>query len=189
MRTDDGFVHAWVLPAAIDEQVWHALRSDVLLVVHAASHELERHRAGDSLAMLRGPEGLGHLVLDADCIAFNGNAFLGQAADPFTLERHAAHGVLARVRPDGTRRTVRRCDTAGYPYDLVVCATLLVVLRHLEGRARVGTTGTLRTGWGRAAALVRATLGPSGQLVQHENGLLRWVDAPERTVERRLLSS
>ena len=189
MRTDAGFVHAWVLPADIDEAPWHAIRRDVLLVIHAASHELERHRSGDDLAVLRGPAGLGHLVLDAERIAFNGNAFLGQAADAFTLERRAGHGVLARVTASGGRRAVRRCDTNGQPYDLAVCATLLVVLRHLGAHVRVGTSGTLRNGWGRAAALVRATIGSCGQLVQKENGMLRWVDAPERTAERRLLSS
>ena len=128
-------------------------------------------------------------VLDADRIAFNGNAFLGQAADPFTLERRAAHGVLARVGSSGGRRAVGRCATAGLPYDLAVCVTLLVALKHLGSRVRVGTTGSLRNGWGRAAAIVRATTGNCGHLVQHENGILRWVDAPERSVERRLLSS
>ncbi len=189
MRTDDGFVHAWILPAEIDEQVWHALRRDVLLVLHAASRQLERDRSGDALAMLRGPEGLGHLVLDVGRIAFNGNAFLGQAGDPFTLERRAGSGVLARVSASGARRAVRRCNTAGQPYDLAVCATLLVVSKHLAAAVRVGTSGTLRTGWARAASVVRETIGHCGQLVQHETGMLRWVDAPERSAERRRLSS
>lgn len=189
IRTDDGYVHAWILSADIDEQVWHALRRDVLLVIHAANRELERDRTGDDLAMLRGPEGLGPLVLAPDRIAFNGNAFLGQSADPFTLERRAGSGVLARVTPGLGRRAVRRCSTGGLPYDVPVCAAPLVVLMHLGASVRIGTSGTLRTGWGRAASIVRATMGNCGQLVQHENGILRWVDAPERTAERRLLSS
>lgn len=178
MRTDDGFVHAWSIQADISEPEWKAMYADMILVLRAASKQLELDRSGDDLAVLRGPEGLGHLALDVGQIAFNGNAFLGQAGEAFSVERHARHNVLARVGRGGGRRTVRRCDTAGHPYDLAVCAVLLVILRHLGDGVRLGTSGSLRSGWGAAAALVRATLGDCGQLMQLENGILRWVDAP-----------
>lgn len=178
MRADDGFVHAWTLPAAIGEDVWPSLHADLIAVLRAASLQLERSRSSDDLAVLRGPGGLGRLVIEPDMLAFNGNAFLGQAGDDFSLERSARRGVIARVGTFGARRTVRRCDTRGQPYDLAVCALLLVVMRHLGDMVRVGTSGSLRGGWGAAAALVREVLGSGGQLVQMESGLLRWVDAP-----------
>jgi hypothetical protein len=183
------FVHAWVLPADIAESVWRPLHVDAMAVLTAASHQLERGRGGEALAVLRGPEGLGHLVLRPDEIAFNGNTFLGQAGDEFSIERHARHGVIARRSYGGSRRTVRRCDTRGHAYDLAVCAVLLVVERHLGAEMRLGTSGSLRTGWGRAATLVRETVGDAGQLVQHENGLLRWVDAPALGARRSERSS
>ena len=189
MRADDGFVHAWTLPADLGEEPWAPLRADLIAVLRAASARLERERSGDDLAVLRGPGGLGRLVIEPGVIAFNGNAFLGQSGDEFSIERRARHGVIARVGSFGHRRTVRRCDTAGHPYDLAVCALLLVVLRHLGDAARVGTSGSLRSGWGAAAALVRETIGECGQLVQMESGLLRWVDAPARYTGQRISSA
>jgi hypothetical protein len=189
MRTEDGFVHAWSIRADIAEPSWQALHADIIHVLRAASRVLELNRSADDLAVLRGPEGLGHLQIDASQVAFNGNAFLGQAADPFSIERHAQRNVIARVGSSGARRTVRRCDTLGHPYDLAVCAVLLVVLRHLGDRARVGTSGTLRSGWGRAATLLRSSMGERGQLVQLESGILHWVDMPATRHSSRERSS
>ncbi len=189
MRTDDGFVHAWTIQAEIGEPEWQALRSDIILVLRAASHQLEANRSSQDLALLRGPEGLGHLEIEATHIAFNGNVFLGQAGDAFSVERLARHNVIARVGRAGGRRSVRRCDTCGHPYDLAVCAALLVVMRHLGDSVRVGTSGSLRGSWGRAATLVRASTGECGQLTQLENGILRWIDAPARNVDSLMRSS
>ncbi|MEP6729548.1 MAG: hypothetical protein ABJE10_02865 [bacterium] len=177
------------MPAEIAEPAWGTLHGEMIEVLLAASRQLERERSSDDLALLRGPEGMGHLELGASRIAFNGNAFLGQAGEPFFIERRARTHVIARVDRHGVRRTVRRCDTAGHPYDLAVCAMLLVMLRHFEGAIRVGTSGTLRSGWGRAAVLVRATIGECGQLVQLESGLLRWIDAPAVRADGRARSS
>lgn len=177
MRTDDGFVHAWTMAAEISPALWRAMYGDMVLVLRAASRELERGRRDDSLAVLRGPDGLGHVRIQAEVIACNGNAFLGESGDAFSIERVAERGIIARRNRDGSRRVVRRCDTGGQPYDLAVCAVLLTVLHHLDGDVRVGTSGSPRRGWSRAASVVRATLGECGQLVQMESGLLRWVGA------------
>ena len=189
MRTDAGFVHAWTIRAEIAEAVWRPMHDDLLIVLSAASRQLERNRSDDALAVLRGPEGLGSLRIEPSAFGFNGNAFLGQAGDPFVLERAAREGIIARVGNGGARRAVRRCDTRGHPYDLAVCASLLVLLRHLGAESRVGTSGTLRTGWSQAATLVRDALGDSGQLVQTEHGMLRWLEAPARRGRERERSS
>ena len=175
MRTDEGFVHAWTMGAEIEASRWSALHADMVLVLRAASRALEQGRADEALAVLRGPEGLGHVRIDPHTMAFNGNAFLGEAGDAFSIERVAERGIIARRTRGGSRRVVRRCDTRGHPYDLAVCAVLLTVLHHLGTEARLGTSGSPRRGWSRAASVVRGTLGDCGQLVQMETGLLRWV--------------
>lgn len=177
MRSNESFVHAWTMAAEVEAAQWRLLHDDMVLVLRTASRELERGRGDDGLAVLRGPEGLGNIRIGADAIAFNGNAFLGQAGDPFSIERAAERGIIARRTRSGARRVVRRCDTAGRPYDLAVCAVLLTLLHHLGTDMRVGTSGSLRGGWSRAAVVVRAALGDCGQLVQMETGLLRWVGA------------
>jgi hypothetical protein len=179
MTADNGFVHAWTMGAELDPVPWRALHADMVLVLRAASRELERDRGDDALAMLRGPDGLGHVRIQPDVIAFNGNAFLGEAGDALSIERVAERGIIARRMRDGSRRVVRRCDTRGHAYDLAVCAVLLTLIHHLGRDVRVGTSGSPRQGWSRAARLVRATLGECGQLVQMETGLLRWVGAAE----------
>jgi hypothetical protein len=175
MRDKSSFIHAWVVPAQLEPAVWSTVHRDIVAVLRGASSELEMHRPGEELALLRGPNGLGPLVIRPDALAFNGNVFLGQAGDAFVVECAAQSGIIARRTSDGSQRTVRRCDTRGHPYDLAVCAVLIVLARELGDAARVGTSGTLRTGWGRAATLVRTVLGDGGQLVQKENGLLHWV--------------
>ena len=175
MRTDEGFVHAWTMGAEIEPARWRAMHGDMVAVLRVASRELERGRGDEALAVLRGPEGLGHVRIDPHTIAFNGNAFLGEAGDAFSIERVAERGIIARRTRGGSRRVVRRCDTRGHPYDLAVCAVLLTVLHHLGADARLGTSGSPRRGWSRAASVVRGVLGDCGQLVQMETGLLRWV--------------
>ena len=175
MRTDDVFVHAWTIPAEIDAARWRVMHEDLVRVLSATSRELELNRGDDALAVLRGPGGLGQLRIGPDVIAFNGNAFLGEAGDPFSIERVAERGIIARRSRDGSRRVVRRCDTRGHPYDLAVCGVLLALLHHFGDEVRVGTSGSPRHGWTRAAQLVRRTLGDCGQLIQMETGLLRWV--------------
>jgi hypothetical protein len=139
--------------------------------------------------MLRGPNGFGSLTISAEAIAFNGNSFLGQAGEPFSIERNARQGILARANSNGRRRSVRSCDTRGLPYDLAVCASLITLVRVLGDSVRVGTTGGLKSGWGRAATVLRESLGVRGQLVQSENGVLRWIDAPRTSGSGRVLSS
>ena len=189
MRSDEGFVHAWTMGAEIEPARWRAMQADMVRVLGAASRELERGRSDATLAVLRGPEGLGHVRIQPEAIAFNGNAFLGESGDAFSIERVAEHGIIARRSHGGSRRVVRRCETRGHPYDLAVCAVLLTLLHHLNGDVRVGTSGSPRQGWSRAAQLVRATLGDCGQLVQMETGLLRWVGAAAAGEPRTTRSS
>ena len=191
-------LHAWALPREIEPDRWEALRRDAVAVLQAVSARLERGNAPEGPAILRGPEGMGGLVIGPDRLAFNGNAFRHEAADAFVLERIAARGFLLggearrharraaggeEERAAGTRvdtprprrRAFRRCDTRGHPYDLAVCAVLLTALWHFGDEMRLGTQGSVRAeGWRAAADMVRAVLAIDAQLVQSEFGTIRW---------------
>jgi hypothetical protein len=200
-------LHAWALPREIEPDRWEPLRRDAVAVLQAVSARLERGNAPEAPAMLRGPEGMGGLVIGPDRMAFNGNAFRNEAADPFVLERVAERGFLlgadarrhprraaggeeeraAGARPNTPRplrRAFRRCDTQGHPYDLATCAVLLTALWHFGDEMRLGTQGSVRAeGWRAAADMVRAVLGIDAQLIQSEFGTIRW-RAHERAGER-----
>jgi hypothetical protein len=205
------FLHAWALPREIEPERWEPLRRDVVAVLQAVSARLERGNPPDAPAMLRGPQGMGGLVIGPDRLAFNGNAFRHEAGDAFVIERVAERGYLLRAEgrpgakraraaatlegapaeedgetPRPLRRAFRRCDTHGHPYDLAVCSTLLTALWHFGDEMRLGTQGTVRgESWRAAADMVRAVLGVDAQLVQSEFGTIRW-RAQERAGGRRL---
>ena len=189
MKPERSLMHAWVVPSELADPVWTALRHDAIGVLRAASARLEQGRAPDAPAVLRGPLGIGPPELNVERIAFNGNAFLGGSADPFSIERCASTGVIAKDGDRSIGRAVRRCDTLGQPYDLAVSAILLVTLRHLGDAMRLGSSGSLRGGWSDAAALVREVLRDRAQLSQSEAGVLRWLEPEPARVERRARSS
>ena len=206
-------LHAWAVPREIPHDRWNLLRRDALAVLQAVSARLERGNPVDAPSMLRGPDGAGSLVITPDRIAFNGNGHRGEAGDAFVLERLAQRGYLARadgrdpvpgVPADATgddghdmssgdhddapginrRRAFRRCDTRDQPYDLAVCAVLLVALWHLGSDMRLGTQGSVRSpGWRAAADVVRAVLGVEAQLVQTEYGAIRWRTSEQRAAD------
>ena len=188
MRHEHGFQHAWVLPHEIDERLWLSFRRDATVVLRSASAHLESDRSPNEPGMLRGPHGLGLPEVGIDRIALNGSAFRGQAGDPFVLERRASAGIVIHVGAGRTARAVRRCDTRGYPYDLAVCALLLLARDDFGDKMRLGSSGGLLDGWRDAASIVRRALGRAGHLIQSEHGMLQWT-ADQRVPERERVRS
>jgi hypothetical protein len=187
--TAGSFVHAWVLPHEIDADAWIALRHGATRVLRTASARLEQGRPADAPGILRGPDGLGLPHVTQECIAFNGSTFRGEAGDPFFLERSSTTGVVVRAGAATVGRAVRRCDTRGQPYDLAVCALLLLARQHLGDAMRLGSSGDLRGGWRAAADVVREATGETGELSQNEQGLIAWVPGPANDRHTRARSS
>lgn len=186
------YVHAWTIPREIDAERWRRIHHGAVAALVAAGAEMERRASlvGHApIPLLRGPAGEGPPIVEAERIAFNGDVTRAQCGDAFVLERRANAGVIRRAgRID---RIVRRCDTRAQPYDIAVCAVLLVVAHALGDEARVGTEGTLRSpGWRDAIAIVRPALATIDGLVQDDRGFVRWMPAaPRRTEQRRAVHS
>ena len=186
--TAASFVHAWTLPHEIDGDLWVALRYQATQVLRAASARLEAGRPADGPGMLRGPDGLGLPHVTTECIAFNGSTFRGEAGEPFFLERFSTTGIVMRPGAPTVGRAVRRCDTRGQPYDLAVCALLLLARRHLGDAMRLGSSSDLRGGWRAAADVLREATGEAGELVQNAQGLISW-DAGQPVRQTRARNS
>lgn len=189
MPPPTAFAHAWVLPHEIDEERWALLRADAIGVLRAASARLEAGRPQEMPGILRGPDGMGLPDVTRDRIALNGSAFRGEAGEPFILERRARRGVVVRATDGSSGRAIRRCDTGGNPYDLAVCALLLVTELRLGELMRLGSSGGMRDGWREAVRLVREVVPTERELQQSEHGVLRWVSPPGRHVALHSRSS
>lgn len=179
------YVHGWSLPREIDAERWARLHAAASAAVAAADRLIgaRRYAVGLSGSGLRGPEGEGPVVIEPDRIAFNGAAHDGHAGDAFLLERRPRGGVVRN--PAVGDRVFRRCDTRELPYDVAVCAVLLVASHVLGDDLRLGSEGTLRSpGWRDATEIVRQALGTADRLTQDDRGFLRWTPALERPRER-----
>lgn len=172
------YVHGWSLPREIDTERWARLHRAASAALAAADRLIgaRRYAVGLSDSGLRGPEGEGPLVVESDRIAFNGAAHDGHAGDAFLLERRPRGGVVRN--PAVGDRVFRRCDTRELPYDVAVCAVLLVAAHILGDDLRLGSEGTLRSaGWRDATEIARQVLGTGDRLTQDDRGFLRWAPA------------
>lgn len=179
------YVHGWSLPREIDVERWTRLHAAATAALGAADRLIEARRLALGLggSGLRGPEGEGPAIVEPDRIAINGAARDGHAADAFVLERRPRGGVVRN--PAVGDRVFRRCDTRELPYDVAVCAVLLVAAHVLGEDLRLGSEGTLRSpGWRDATEIVRHVLGTADRLTQDDRGFLRWMPAIGQPRER-----
>lgn len=107
--------------------------------------------------IIAGPNGEGPPVLNAEKIAFNGSYKDGENYETFILSRVTEK----KIKDDcGPKRRFQFCKTGRKPYDLAVCATLIIAKHHLGKRIAVMSDGGMEPNeWMPAVALVEKTLG------------------------------
>lgn len=138
---------------------WEKICADVkTLLSNLPKHSLSAggYNATDSLVLQLEYDEPGTLPLvDDSRIQFNGNAELGH--ETFWFERvptPSEHGL------DGNRDYVFAfCKTARKPYDLVVCAVLIVAAKHAASYLGIGSDGDLDD-WKPAFDWTVSVLGP-----------------------------
>lgn len=123
---------------------------------------------------LSGPDGTGHPLVAPARVAFNGDASRNGAADPFVFAQDARADGDAPTPDD---RVHASCDTALLPYDLAVCASLLIAKYHLGDVFVLHSDGKVEElGWPLAREVAGTALGIRGQLQEDPVRGIEWTD-------------
>lgn len=170
------YSHRWERPAVIPGSSWARIRNDVsiaLQLFQVTSTNPTWREAGVEPVALRGPDGSGDPVVAPGHVAFNGDASRNGAADPFIFARDAQAGG------EGTAddRVHASCATALLPYDLAVCASLLIAKYHLGESLVLHSDGKVEElGWPLAREVAGTTLGIRGLLKEDPQRGIEWTD-------------
>jgi hypothetical protein len=145
-----GYTHHWRRPGRLPARKFRAAAEDCRKVVETLCRE-RRFR------VQRESDGTTPPVFDRDAVRFNGEGDLGH---------ETFHVPRVYTPPDWQREHYRKgpwgdfCKTARKPYDLAVCACLIVLRHHLGGKFGVSSDGgDDEEGWAAARAACQAALG------------------------------
>lgn len=172
-----GYTHYWARPREIPAGVFGRIRRDVERVLAALPERVPEGcaYAGAPLRVCGG-DGHGAPEVTGALVAFNGDAGAGMDYEAFWLPRLDSDGRDYWVRRNEGSRPVKLCwefcKTERRPYDLAVCAALLVAKLHLGDRFLVSSdSGSMEAGaWPVARELVARVLGavPPAELDTYE---------------------
>lgn len=156
---------------------WARVRNDIsiaLQLFQVTSTNPTWREAGVEPVALRGPDGTGDPLVAPARVAFNGDASRNGAADPFIFAQDArADGGAAPT----DERAHASCDTALLPYDLAVCASLLIAKYHLGDAFRLESDGKVEElGWPLAREVAGTALGIRGKLKENPERGIEWTD-------------
>jgi hypothetical protein len=150
------YTHYWTREAGseIDPETWGRITKDVsalLANLPAKTDTAGGYHAKDPLKVVLDQGKRAPAKVNDEEIYFNGAGKLGY--ETFVFER-------ITPEPERWERDGRQdfCKTDRRPYDLAVCATLLVIHRHAPGFAKIESDGTPAE-WEPARRLVREVLG------------------------------
>lgn len=130
--------------------------------------------AGVEPVALRGPGGDGDPVVAPARVAFNGDASRNGAAEPFIFAQDARADSGGGTADE---RATAHCDTALLPYDLAVCASLLIAKYHLGDDFKLWSDGKVEElGWPLAREVAGTALGIRGLLREDPERGIEWTD-------------
>ncbi|HET7553113.1 MAG TPA: hypothetical protein VFK04_17605 [Gemmatimonadaceae bacterium] len=156
---------------------WARVRNDIsiaLQLFQVTSTNPTWREAGVEPVALRGPDGTGDPLVAPVRVAFNGDASRNGAADPFVFAQDA-RGDGGAASAD--ERASASCDTALLPYDLAVCASLLIAKYHLGDVFLLESDGKVEElGWPLAREVAGTALGIRGTLREDPERGIEWTD-------------
>lgn len=129
-----GYTHYWYRPKSLEQRRYRLLVADIRILLST----LPKQRVngdGDQREcplIIRGVNGKGQPEITEHCIAFNGDNEQGQRLGHEAMLFPRLHLPEAWERPhvDPENTYFQFCKTAGKPYDVLVCATLLAATFH-----------------------------------------------------------
>lgn len=159
--------------------LWARVRNDIsiaLQLFQVTSTNPTWREAGAEPVALRGPDGTGDPLVAPTRVAFNGDASRNGAADPFIFAQDAR--TEGGATGFGSEQSVRAsCDTALLPYDLAVCASLLIAKYHLGDSFHLESDGKVEElGWPLAREVAGTALGIRGLLKEDSERGIEWAD-------------
>ena len=160
----------------IAEASWARIRNDISIVLQlfqATTTSPTWREVGVEPVALRGPDGTGEPIVAPRRLAFNGDAARNGAADPFIF----AQDARADGGGESDTRTLASCDTALLPYDLAVCASLLIAKYHLGDSLLLRSDGDVEElGWPLAREVAGTALGIHGVLRDDATRGIEWAE-------------
>lgn len=156
---------------------WARVRNDISIALQlfqvTATNPTWREVGVEPVA-LRGPDGTGDPVVAPTRVAFNGDASRNGAADPFLFLQDAR---TERESSTLDGRVRAGCDTALLPYDLAVCASLLIAKYHLGDAFVLHSDGKVEElGWPLAREVAGTALGIRGLLREDAERGIEWTE-------------
>lgn len=152
-----GYTHYWSHDEKLDEKALAEAVVDVKKVADAVAAKG---------IVLRDGSGEGAPVFSDDRICFNGDGQENLDHETFLFPLGGKDALLAK-RLHGCYWDF--CKTARKPYDLAVCATLLVLKHHLGSQLRISSDGGRhQLEWLPAERLVKEALGYQVEFVREE---------------------
>jgi hypothetical protein len=165
---------------------WARIRNDIsvaLQLFQVTSTNPTWREVGVEPVALRGPDGTGDPLVAPARVAFNGDASRNGAADPFVFAQDARAGggtppaPPASSAPPPEERVRAVCDTALLPYDLAVCASLLIAKYHLGDAFILRSDGKVEElGWPLAREVAGTALGIRGVLKEDVERGIEWTE-------------
>jgi hypothetical protein len=150
-----GYTHTWYRPKAIDPKAYEQLKADLLKVLAVAKED-------DGMVFA---DGGGHTPIDAAMAAdalhlepyyFDFNGMRGEGCEAFSFDRLVYEGMESKKHPGLFHQF---CKTEHKPYDVAVCACLLVVKHHLPGILVYSDGDMSERNWRRAVDIANKVLG------------------------------
>lgn len=155
-----GYKHYWYRPKIISPEKYAVLYNDMLKVLDSLPAVYPGAYYRGTPILLKGWDGELPFEPDPTDFGFSGDADTGMSHETFRFDREIHETRWAVSKVTGGKPLFREsCETGRKPYDLAVCACLLVAKHHLPEMVIESDGEMDKQSWPHAFDLVENVLG------------------------------